>query len=156
MPVTNTVGDVRSYLVIKINNNPSGLIQELNNHGYAIDVATSAKELNRIMIEIYNTRPDVFFSILRNVSFNASANNFTTNPDFLSIIRQEYSGVIPGAANQRSTAEEIFTGVGDFLGGSSQTDKTITSTTTEKSNAPWVILGIAVAVVVLVIVYIRS
>lgn len=155
--VTNTIHDVKSLIVILVNNNPVGVINSLNRHGYPTDQGASLKELNNTLNLIYTTDPQTFWAIVGEIRYNRNADNFTTNEEFVQSLINYRNRVNPSSAYTRESSdiENIFTGIGDFLGGSEQTDKTTTTTETGKSNLPIIIGAAILGIIILTIILVK-
>lgn len=98
-------------------NNPVALIACLANENIIVPRGSTEILLLNLLNEIYNNEREKWLRIVKCTPFNAGADNWTTAPETINDIR---TSIEPNAdANTRFNFGDLFTKIGDFLGGSS-------------------------------------
>ncbi len=83
----HTIDDVRGYLTMKVDNNIYGVVRALQNAGYT-NIPADRIQLGKFMMDVYSQNKNLFLDILDAVPYNAGANNYTTDPNFLAGLKE--------------------------------------------------------------------
>lgn len=118
--LTNTKSGVVYTNQLLAANNPVGLIACLANDNIIVPRGSTEILLANLLNEIYNNEREKWLRIVKCTPFNAGADNWTTAPETINDIRVS---IDPNAdistSNTRFNFGDLFTKIGDFLGGSS-------------------------------------
>lgn len=147
--------DKNPQLIIRIlnDNNPLGIIEALKADNIVI---TSRKDIKPVLFTLYRSDPKRWARVLKSISWNKEADNYTTNADFIEVMRQKAiaSKIInpqPGFKTADSLVAKTFLEEAmDVLTGSSET-QTTTTTVEEKPAAGSMTTKIIIGVVVFLV-----
>lgn len=123
--LTNTLPDVKQIGDIIAANNPTGLVSSLAAEGINVPAGYTDVLLSNLMQSIFANDKAKWVRIVKATPFNPNANNWTTSPETISSLNETVGNVNTQTGKavtfQGLNLGDIFSKIGDFIGGSSTT-----------------------------------
>lgn len=147
--ITNTKIGVQYTNDVISANNPVALIACLNKEGIVVPTGTTEILLSNLLNEIFNNEKEKWVRIIKCVPYNPNVNNWTTNQSVIEDLNLNASS----DPNSKLNIGDIFTQIGDFIGGTSTTGGGSSTTTSAVSGTTAAIVTLIIAAIIGVIIW---
>lgn len=146
----NTRAEVTGINNLMVDNNPISVIAAIKSYGINV-TDTSRDALVNLLEHIFDTNKTMWVGIVKKFQYDSTVKNYTTDAALVQNLSDTYNKQYGNPVNAKLNLSNLFSGIGDFIGGSSTTTGNSSITTVTPAVKAGTVIAIVVVIVAVIV-----